>query len=565
MWAGNPRDQQHKKTRPNSQIVKLTSLFLGGKVALVYPKETSLPFRSMSVNSLALADDWRPDYHFSPGAELQRLGAEWPRLAEQGVSLVDGWRFSDSQDSRWYIEHVLLLDLSRRDPETDEYPQLVCNAADRRRASQYRAVVERELVYRMRHISEMRVQPEAQLMEQPVLDDLKACLAPGDIVLRRVGDVQSALVSSYHRRHPVDANMAIIRGLNSRERVWLAFCINQPLYKSFLEQRTSITSLVRVGLKQLAAMPVAKCPRAFYGLADEYLKAYDTLMRAEDKLCRLRTAVKAWLQALLPNGLSSSEGLIDEDVPGLSARFFAARDLGQQLSFSATQQSALARRLIEEAGFVKLAEVAEINPKASMCEQESLVQGRVIKIGDLDGQLAFRQSKVAATEGTGKRGGEANKAAEGWRTHKRPLSESDVLVSSFVHEPKVAMVRTEPAEQVRASEQLAVLHFHRTPGAYALIMESPLIKQQIAGLATGTVQRFVQPKSLDQLVVPALDQADRELANRWHYQLLDLIDEKKQAQTTMNRLQSEMYAIYRQVHPSSDLDERVHHKGVARA
>jgi len=500
-----------------------------------------LPSQHITADSLAFADDWRPGYHFSPGAELPRLGAAWSVLSERGVSLVDGWRYSDSRDSSWYMGNVSLLDLSQRDSATGEYVSLTCGEADRQRAKQLSAVVDHDLVYHMRHIEDMRVQPEAHLMAQPVLDDIEACVSPGDIVLRRVGSAMPALISSYHRRHPIDANMAIIRGLPSRERVWLAYCMSQPLYKSFLEQPFAITTLVRVGLKRLAAMPVAECPPAFYGLADDYLNLYDALMRAEDKLHQLRAQVNEWVRAALPNGLNHSAELINKEGAEPISGFFSAQDIGAQLSLGATQQSALARRLVEEAGFVRLTQLAEINPKSSLKSGDtSLSQGGVLKIGDLDGQLDFRQPKAKAGD-------------DGWRFHKRPLSQFDVLVSSFVQEPKVAIVQTEPAESTRASEQLAVLSFHRTPGAYALLMDTPLLRQQIAGLATGTVQRFVQPKMLDQLVLPVLDREDRVLANRWHNQLLELLEEKTQAQLKMSRLKEDMFAIFRKVHPVSDV------------
>ena len=81
-------------------------------------------------------------------------------------------------------------------------------------------------------------------------------------------------------------------------------------------------------------------------------------------------------------------------------------------------------------------------------------------------------------------------------------------------------------------------------------METPLIRQQISWLATGTVQRFVQSKMLAHIVLPEID---RELAMQWHQQLLELLRAKANASKRLDVLYLEMFQVYRRVHPEANI------------
>lgn len=484
----------------------------------------------LSANALAIANDWRPVYHLSRAAELMRIGAEWPRLSSIGVQLHDGWRFSDRAGSDWYLKNISLKDPAKRNPITAEYLPLNVTETQQKRAEQYRIAIEGERYYRMRHIGEMHIKPDAQLMKPPAFSDLNACITPNDILLRRIGKVSAALVSQYHRRHPVDANIAIIRGLNARQAVWLAYCLNQPLYKSYLEQQFSGSSLIRVGLKHLANMPVTRCPVEFNELADEFHLNYESLVRSDDTLFALRKDVQGWLDQHLPL-TDDSEG---DAEPKFVARFFKAQDLGLQLNYAATEQASQARILKEEFGCVPIRQLAAVNPKITRLTHQHTTTGfQIIKIKDINEQQAITKLTESSSESA-------------WRYHKRLLSKFDVLVSTFVQEPKVAIVSNEISAPTFASEQLAVLNFHHTPGAYALLMETPMVRRQITGLATGMVQRFIQPKMLERIVLPRID---RDMAHKWHHQLIELLKEKASANEKLEALYKKMYLVYRQLHP----------------
>lgn len=480
--------------------------------------------QSIPAWQLTTADDWRPVYHLSPAALLRRVGAAWPSVGGIGGRLLDGWRFSDQPESDWYLREVELCDPSQRDLVTGKYQELSVSLAEQQRAQQYREAIKGERYYRMRHVGEMELEVDSVRMEQPSVSGLNACIEPGDVVVRRVGHIGAALVSSFHRRHPVDANIAVLRGLPSRQAAWIAFCLNQSIYRSYFEQPGAIGSMVRLGLKQLSSMPLAARPASFDKLADQFWQHYERLIQADDRLQQLREEVSRWVSDRVP------ERQLMEHSNELQAQFFDVRDLGNVLSYAAAEQNRLFRELVEEYRCTSLSCLAEVNPKGGGSKEPA---SSVIKIGNIDGQLGIRLA-------------ESTSQPSRWRYHKQPLSPQAVLVSSFVQEPKVGMLPESLPFGTFASEQLTVLNFHRTPGAYALLLETGLVRQQIARLATGTMQRFSNPYQFKQIVVPPIENAT---ALKWHHNLTEIQQQKSAARRELVKNRRAMQRVFRQVHP----------------
>lgn len=494
--------------------------------------------RALAIHAtdLVKADDWRPIYHFSPAAELPRLGEKWLTLGEdQQVNLLDGWRFSDNPESDWYMKNVSLIDPSTKDSHTGDYLKRKVTSSDLDKAEQYRQAIDGQQIYRMRHISNMRIKIEAQLMAPPAFFDPAICIEPNDVVVRRVGKVAAAFVTPYHRRHPIDANLVIIRGLNSTNAAWLSFCLNQTVYKSYLEQQQGISAMVRVGLKQLEKMPVALCPAAFFPLVEKFQQSYLTILNAEESLLNLRKSVENWVEQQIDDELNVifKRGEASTAVQ-FNAKFFNAKDIGSQLTYAGTEQARIARILAEDSKCKSLNQFALVNPKPIHRRTDFSSNTPVLKIKHLDAQQSSYEPQVDEKDG--------------WRVHKRLLHKNDVLVSTFAQDPKVATIVQTPALDTQISEQIAVLKFHHSPGAYALLMETPLIRKQIEWLSTGMVQRFVQAKMFEQIVLPEIDQAQ---ATTWHQQLGNLLEAKSKATKDLNKIYQEMYQVYRKVHPAS--------------
>ena len=440
------------------------------------------------------ASDWRPAFHFSPAMRLLSLGRHWPRLGEL-AACVDGWRVSANPASLAYDE-----------------------------------LVETAPLYRMRHVGDMRLLTEAEHWRSPLITGQPYCVQPYDVIVRKVGRVGAALVNELHRRHPVDANLAIVRGLHPAQALWVTFCLNQRLYRSYLETTDTITNLVRVGIKQLASIPMAPMPVGFLDLATAYLKELTDLDRAQEQLFRLRNEVNDWLRERF---FDYGEFL----KPGMDRcrwHWCSAEDLTNMLNIAVLEQHSLARRLRQERLAVPLGDLARISPRHPRVAQESGC--RVLRISDVDDHFGIADHL----------GGRDEMA---WRTQRRPVAQYDVLISAFSAEGKVALITDSPAGCVLPTEQLITLCFHRHQGAYALLLESVLVQTQWTRLATGSLQRFVQPGLVHQLVLPVLEP---EQAQAWHERLVDILRKRQKAQRSMAGMRTDMINLYRRLHPVFD-------------
>jgi len=129
---------------------------------------------------------------------------------------------------------------------------------------------------------------------------------------------------------------------------------------------------------------------------------------------------------------------------------------------------------------------------------------------------------------------------------KIPTQGRNVFFSSmFALDSKIAFISTEPDADILPSEQLVTLCFHQYEGAYALLLETPLIQGQLRRLATGTVQRFVQPSALKSVMIPRLE---AQLAKRWHQQLIQILDNRQQALARMTELTPKIQTLFEQQH-----------------
>lgn len=440
---------------------------------------------------MVTASDWRPIFHLSPAMCLERMGAHWSRLGALAECL-DGWRVSSNPASAAYDERV-----------------------------------ETAPIYRMRHVGDTQLLTESEHWGAPVVVEEPFCVRPNDVLVRKVGKVGAAPVSELHRRHPVDANLAIVRGLEPAMALWVAYCLNRPLYRAYLERLEGMTNLPRVGLKHLASTPVAPPPNGFGEFARRYAQYLIDFDRAQDRLHRLRGEVGSWVS----ERFADYRDFISPALEARRWRRFEPEDLDEVLLISVMEQRYLARRLRQEEGAVPLTKLANVNPRYPVVEHESGC--KVLRIGDLDDHLGI-STRLAEREDVA------------WRVQRRPVERFDVLVSTFAAESRVAFVAERASECVLPTEQLVTLCFHHHQGAYAMLLESALVQAQWQRLATGSMQRFVPPAAIRQLVMPSLEPSRAE---DWHERLVGILAARSKAEESLLAAKEKMFDYYRSVHP----------------
>ncbi len=443
-------------------------------------------------------DDWRPAIYLSGGAILRGMGAEWPTLGDLAKNCIEGWRVS-------------------RNPAALNFDPMVKTTP----------------VYRLRNIQPHRIATEPDHLSSPRIKAQPFCVEPLDLIIRKVGNACAAMVTASHGRHPVDANLGIIRGLSQAQAVWVCFCLNQPLYQDYLNESDVIGTLVRLGLKKIKQMPVCSVPDAAQKLAPLYVAAYTSLVDTQQMLAAIRQQVKTWCS----DQLAGFDELFRKYSNKCRGHFFNPRYISHTLHVQKVEQEFLRIQLMEQYGLKSISDLAVINPVNDTVNtrQTFTDNSKVLQITNISEHLTLKFPLQERTHNT-------------WRTQNRAVCQRDVLMSTFAENARVAYLDAPPRELIYPSGQIAALRFHNHPGAYALLMESPIVRMQLERLASSGGLRFIPSGQLDKVVLP---QPDPATANVWHEKVVMHHEKSRDAEKQLDDILQQMGTIFNAAHSIS--------------
>ncbi|MBT6340190.1 MAG: hypothetical protein HOJ48_12940, partial [Desulfobacula sp.] len=437
----------------------------------------------ISAAQIAQHDDWRPSLYLSGGAALRFRGDSWPCLGDMAKSFIDGWRVS-------------------RNPLVESYDPLVETAP----------------VFRLRNILPYWIDAEPEHWSSPKMMGKSFCVQPLDIIIKKVGGASAALVSKSHSLHPVDANLALVRGLPPDYAVWVCFSLNQPLYQEYLNETEAISTLPRLSLKKLKQMPICPMPESFKELSQVFIGAYNRYAQAQIALSLLRHKVEQWVE--------SQMGDFDwdewENPAQCHWQFFHPVHIQNTLQISQVEQNYLCSQLIKKYQLCRLTELSKINTKSK--KNVAMGLGKVLLIGNVSESMTIKYPLPDKTETR-------------WRLQKQRIRQYDVVMSTFADNTRIAYFADDPEDDIYPTEQIAVLRFNAFPGAYALLMESRLVKMQLKRLVSSGGFRFLSPHQLEQIVLPEIDP---DIARSWHLKLVDYNRKIHHAETQLAELLQKM-------------------------
>ncbi len=189
---------------------------------------------------------WSPELFVGPAAVAIRAGMTGTTLARMGARLIDGWRVSETPGAMNY------------DSRAADTP-----------------------VYRQANIGQFQLLLGDQHWAKPQITG-RWCVQPDDIVLNKLAPVRAALVPPNAKRHPVDGNSIIVRGLSLRAAAWLAVCLNQDGYQRLLVVESGV--LKRVGLGALASVRLPPAPAEMDALAARLREIIDEATLVGERL-----------------------------------------------------------------------------------------------------------------------------------------------------------------------------------------------------------------------------------------------------------------------------------------
>jgi hypothetical protein len=405
-------------------------------------------------------------------------------ISELGGNVLEGWRVSETPGAHAY------------DPRAATVP-----------------------FYRQANIGRLRLHLGAQHWDPPQFVG-RWCVQPGDVVLNKLAPVRAAFVSQNARRHPVDGNALIVRGLSRSEAAWVAICLNQPGYEQLLLTESGM--LPRVGLSALKSLRVPTVPPQMEGLSVRLRDILDEQMLASDALHRARIEATNETCAALKQAYDLGTGS------------FFERDAVTNDSWmpSAIALRAEQAALEDEFGWVIVAELASFAPRARLPRAHE--GGRVLRLSDVGEDFLVPSFDDAASS-----------QIIPSRTLAKPLVPGEVLLSTLGSSFRAAYVDDDIPPNTFPVDGWVRLRFRETPAAWALLLSTVPLRSQAARLTVGSVQQFVPPDALRSLRVPT---PPRDVRDRWQRAVERHHAQRRSLDHQWSALANELSAAFDTVH-----------------
>ena len=390
-------------------------------------------------------------------------------------------------------------------------------------------------VYRQVNLAALRWKLSAEHWKQPGSVD-RTCVQPGDVVVNKLAPVRAAIATPRLHRHPVDANCYLLRGMDRSDALWAALCLNQPLYAEYLVKLAGASILPRVTMRALRELPLLVAPmespnlaEKTWALVDGFLAQEENLHRiiseAQDRICPPET-VRFWRERLASLDKLTwwrrvpGEVLPDSLLPGHSLFELLRHELQSNLGWIPVEQC--------------LAPAQPSRTRLSVIDESADAPSlRCLRISDVGTDLTVARAP--------------NKEDVAWpgRVYREPLRQEEVLVSLLVSSPTVAYAGEIPRTDIFVTDHWERLLFRETPGAWAMVLSSPLVSIQLRLLAQGSARQFLSSGAVSRVLVPV---PPREKRLPWDRALLHYQRSKIELEDAWRGLWNEAAAVFDRAH-----------------
>jgi len=413
-----------------------------------------------------------------------RAGVHGWAIVERGARVLDGWRVSETPGALAY---------------------------DGRAAT--------TPVYRQANIDRLCLSLGLQHWTTPQFT-ARWCVQPDDVVVNKFAPVRAAFVSTAAKRHAVDGNTLIVRGLTRADAAWVALCLNQPAYQQLLLVESGV--LQRIGIGSLESLRVAPTPPQLESLSAKLRDILDEKTMAGEALNFLRGEAADTVNA--PSARTS-------DLAG--GTFFSRVAVSNESWLpEATALRAEQVALEQDHGWVATGDLAVSVDRSRLTHVQE--GARPLRLRDVGDDLFVSP----AEEGPGQE-------IMPSRTLAKPLEPGEVLLSTLGSSFRVAYVDDDVPPDTFPVDGWARMRFRETPAAWALLLATDPLRSQAARLAVGTVQQFVTPEALRSLRVPA---PPRELRDRWQRAVDRHHAQRRALDRQWSALMSELMTVFTAVH-----------------
>jgi hypothetical protein len=442
---------------------------------------------------------WGADLYCGPAAQILLDRGKRRSLRELRGSCLEGWRVSTNRE-----------------------------------AEDYDTKIEQTAIYRQANLDYMRFKLDMSHWDEPTIE-ADWCVQPGDVVLNKLVPIRAVLVTSRAYRHPVDANCLIIRGLDRPTAAWVAFCLNQPAYEAYLTQHQGLAVLPRVSLRELRLLQVPDQPVEMRQLGEQLWELNDQWIESEEALVRCMKEVEASIAADLLN-------LRNDEKPRAISPLEESSGWGHYVEAASIEDSLVPvhvenadwrRRLKRNLNWMPITKLRVLGGLSRERLNKANSELAYVQLGDVDDMLMLKPIQPTAV-------------GQFHRIFRQALAQGEVLVSTFIANPRVAFVDRQPEMPQYVSDHWVRLRFAETAGAWALVLNAKPIQEQFAGLAMGTSQQFMSGEAIEQVLLPNVEWETRK---RWEDCLVKHHRRKHELNHQFQQVLNETTAVFYQVHP----------------
>lgn len=257
-----------------------------------------------------------------------------------------------------------------------------------------------------------------------------------------------------------------------------------------LAYRRSPTALKRLRADDLALLPISLPPRSIQEeIKQAYLQAANLTAQAQQELAAIYQAIHGEIDFRL-------------DLPDLSiTRFVMLRSyLKDRLDFPYAKSRIWREKLLSQEIMRPLLSLAKPVPSSLKgIDEEDLV-------------LAIQAEHINETTFLVEEAS-PHRLKELSARMRQPLAKGDVIICTTGAGQQIAYLDESLNDfglPLLGSATFTGLRFRETPRYFALALAHPVVRQQMSLLATGSAQRFINKKDLDDLLVPCLATVWRE-------------------------------------------------------
>lgn len=367
-------------------------------------------------------------------------------------------------------------------------------------------------VYRQAHLRCFRIHAEQEHWQPPVVRLGAPVVEPGDVVVNKFPPVRAAWATNRLHRHPPDANCILVKGLDQAAAFWLAVCINHPWYETALLRTLDATALPRVSLQSLKGLHVPAVPAEAEFLAAQ---VWDHLERDLANQAQAAALLQEVNQAV-----AGAAGEVRAPAAGSPTWWCTVSPsaIEDSLVPHHTRMAARLRDLADRGGWRLLPELLATAVSDGHRLAHPPADGSYLRLADVGPALTVDRPEEGAA------------APPPRHVFRDPLARGDCLLSALVSQTRVAYAGVLPATRIWVTDNWLRFRFRQTPGAWALVLASQPVSEQLRSLAVGTAQQFARPDWLRRLALPpipletrlrwdsllvACQQERTDLENRW--------------------------------------------------